>query len=72
MWFVGAGLNYGPLAVHALMLRGPGVLDTELAGVDPGRELRRYGILQLWILVPLSLVVLAGFDTFSERAHHQR
>ncbi len=30
-----------------------------LADVDAGRELRRYSVLQLWILVPLSLVAVA-------------
>jgi hypothetical protein len=29
-----------------------------LAGVDAGQELRRYSVLQLWILVPLSLVAM--------------
>jgi hypothetical protein len=53
-----AGLNYAPLAVYAVMLSRPGALHGELAGVDAGAELRRYGVLQLWILVPLSLVTM--------------
>jgi hypothetical protein len=53
----GAGLNYAPLAVHAITLSRGGALDRELSGIDPGPELRRYGVLQVWILVPLSLVV---------------
>lgn len=65
LWLIGAGLNYAPLALHAIMLSRPGVLDAELAGVDPGPELRRYGVLQLWILVPLSLVVVAGHDALT-------
>jgi hypothetical protein len=55
-WMTGAGLNYAPLAVHAITLSRPGELDRELSGIDPGPELRRYGVLQLWIFVPLSLV----------------
>jgi hypothetical protein len=60
LWILGAGLNYAPLAAYAMMLSRPGALDRELAGVDTGRELRHYSILQLWIFVPLSLVVLAA------------
>src|SRR5215475_3561452 len=41
LWAIGAGLNYVPLSVHAIMLSRPGVLAAELAGVDIGRELRR-------------------------------
>jgi hypothetical protein len=63
LWFVGAGLNYAPLAVYAMMLSRPGTLETELAGVDTRQQLRRYGTLQLWILVPLALVVLSARDT---------
>jgi hypothetical protein len=33
LWFIGAGLNYAPLAVYAIALSRPGALDTELAGV---------------------------------------
>ena len=60
IWMIGAGLNYAPLARYAIALSRPGALDAELAGVDTGRELRRYSVLQLWIVVPLSLVVIAA------------
>jgi hypothetical protein len=59
IWLIGAGLNYAPLAAYAIGLSRPGALDAELAGVDTGQELRRYTILQLWILVPLSLIAIA-------------
>jgi hypothetical protein len=59
IWMIGAGLNYAPLAAHAVRLSRPGALEAELAGVDTGQELRRYSIWQLWILVPLFLAVLA-------------
>ena len=57
-WMTGAGLNYAPLAVHAITLSRAGALDRELAGVDPRPELLRYGVLQFWIFVPLALVVM--------------
>jgi hypothetical protein len=59
IWIIGTGLNYAPLAACAIALSRPGALDAELAGVDTGRELRRYSVLQLWIFVPLAIVVLA-------------
>ncbi len=58
-WAAGIGLNYLPLALHALSLLRPGALRAELAGVDLGRELRRYSVLQAWVLVPLLFAVLA-------------
>lgn len=62
------GTNYVPLALHAVALSRPGALDTELAGVDTGRELRRYSVLQFWIFVPLYLVVLAGRQVLSRQS----
>jgi hypothetical protein len=59
IWLIGAGLNYAPLAAHAIALSRPGALDAELAGVDTGRELRRYTVFQIWLLVPLSLIAFA-------------
>jgi hypothetical protein len=67
LWVIGAGLNYAPLAVHAIVLSRPGALDAELSGVDTGRELRRYGVLQLWIFVPLSLVAVQLRDALTRR-----
>ncbi len=60
IWLIGAGINYAPLAVYAILLSRPGALEAELADVDTGRELRRYSVLQLWILVPLSLVAMTA------------
>ncbi len=57
-----------PLAAYAIALSLPGALDAELAGVDTGREIRRYSVLQLWIFVPLSLVVLAARSAVSRDA----
>ena len=58
-WAAGIGLNYLPLALHAVALLRPGALSAELAGVDLDRELRRYSVLQAWLLVPLVFLVLA-------------
>ncbi|MFI6259614.1 hypothetical protein ACIBCL_26410 [Micromonospora zamorensis] len=67
LWFTGAGLNYAPLSVHAIALMRPGALDAELTGVDIDRELRRYTVLQLWVFVPLALVVFAVRDALARR-----
>lgn len=68
IWMIGVGLNYAPLAAHAMALSRPGALSAELAGVDTGQELRRNSVLQLWILVPVSLVVLAVHNAVIRRA----
>jgi len=59
-WIIGAGVNYAALAWQAVLLSRPGALEAELAGVDLGRELRRYSVLQFWIVVPVLLAVLAA------------
>jgi hypothetical protein len=58
-WLVGAGLNYIPLALHAISLSRPGALAAELDGVDVMLELRFYGLAQLWLAVPLAIVLFA-------------
>ncbi|MBF6599453.1 MAG: hypothetical protein IVW36_02955 [Dehalococcoidia bacterium] len=68
LWLVGAGLNYAPLAVYAVVLSRPGALESELAGVDPSAGLRRYGLLSLWILVPLSLIAFALHAAVRDRS----
>jgi hypothetical protein len=64
-WLVGAGLNYAPLAAYAVVLSPPGAIEVELAGIDTGRELRRYGLWQFWAAVPLALVIFAARDVFA-------
>jgi hypothetical protein len=59
VWFIGVGLNYLAVLVHAVDLYRPGVLDAELAGVNIYSQARRYNRLQFWVLVPLSMVVFA-------------
>ena len=54
------GLNYVPLSGYAILLSRPGALEAALDGVDVPRELRRYSVLQLWLLVPLALVVFTA------------
>lgn len=68
LYIVLAGANYVPLALYAIALMRPGALDQELAGVDTVREIRRYGRLQLWIFVPLSLVVMASRQAVARRS----
>lgn len=57
VWLIGAGINYVSLAVHAQSLAKPGVLEEELRGVDLRPALRRAGVQQFWIAVPLALVL---------------
>jgi hypothetical protein len=59
LWLIGIGCNYVPLAWHALSLRHPQALRSELAGVPIADELRRYTARQLWIFVPFVLVLFA-------------
>ena len=60
-WLLGIGLNYGPLAAHALTLVRPGALERELAGVDILAQLRHYTSRQFAVLVPLLFV---AFDLY--------
>lgn len=61
------GASLAPLSLHAIALMRPGTLDAELTGVDIDRELRRYTVLQLWVFVPLALVVFAVRDALARR-----
>jgi hypothetical protein len=58
-WVGGVGVNYAALVWQTALLSRPGALQAELAGVDVPRELRRYGLLQFWVVVPLLFAVLA-------------
>lgn len=59
IWLAGACLNYVPLALYALKLLSPGKLEAELEDVDIRAELSYYTKAQIWIAVPLLLVVLS-------------
>lgn len=59
-WALGIGLNYVPLALHAISLSRPPALEQELAGVDVPAALRRYTKKQLWVFVPGLLVVFGA------------
>jgi hypothetical protein len=61
-WLVGAGINYIPLAHEAQSLSQPGALEQELRDADMRHELRRAGVQQLWIAVPLAVAVFALID----------
>jgi hypothetical protein len=58
-WLIGLAANYLPLSVHALRLIRPGALEAEIRGVDVPGELRHYTTAQLWIGVPMLVLVLA-------------
>jgi hypothetical protein len=67
IWFVGAGINYVPLAWEARSLSRPGALEAELRGIELRQELRHAAVQQLWIAVPLAVAVFALLDKHARR-----
>jgi hypothetical protein len=67
IWLVATGMNYLPLAISAQSLSRPRALEAELVGADLPRELRQAGARQLWILVPLAVVIAALVQAWSRR-----
>ncbi len=67
-WLVGVGLNYVPLAAHAVSLYEPAKLEAELAAVDVRAEQRHYTRVQVAVFVPLLIVVLAARQEWRRRA----
>jgi hypothetical protein len=63
-YLVGVGLNFVPLGLHAISMSRAGRLRTELTGVDVAAELRRYTAKQLFIGIPL-LVLILGVAQFA-------
>lgn len=59
IWLIGLGLNYVPLALHAISLSRSGELERELEGADTWSEIRFYTKAQFRILVPLWIAILA-------------
>jgi hypothetical protein len=59
VWAIGVGLNYVPLALHAISLTPPGKLEGELEGVDIYAELRHYTSAQFRVFVPLWIAIVA-------------
>ena len=57
VWLIGVGLNCLPLALSSQSLSRAGALESELEGVDIPAEARKLGVQQLWILVPLAVVI---------------
>jgi hypothetical protein len=72
IWPVATGMNYLPLAISAQSLSRPGALEAELVGADLPRELRQAGARQLWILVPLAVVIAALAQAWSRRRQRHR
>ena len=56
-YLIGVGLNFVPLALHAISMSRAGRLGTELVGVDVAAELRRYTAKHLFIGIPLLMLV---------------
>jgi hypothetical protein len=67
IWLVGAGINYVSLAWEAQSPLKSGALERELQGVDIRPELRRAGVQQLWIAVPLAVAISALVARHSPR-----
>jgi hypothetical protein len=66
-YLIAIGLNYVPLALHAISLSRPGKLDAELAGVDVGAELRRYAAKQFFLVIPLLVLILGAVQAAVSR-----
>jgi len=58
-WLVGVGINYIALVIAAESLSRPGALEAELAGTDLMKEIRRTGVRQFWIAIPLAVALAA-------------
>jgi hypothetical protein len=72
LWLTGVGVNYVPLAVHAVALGRKGALQAELEGADTGRELRYYSLAQFWVAVPLALIVFEAVRLVRKRSRARR
>jgi len=59
-YLTGIGLNYVPLAYHATSLSRAARLGAELADVDVAAELRQYTARQLFIAIPLLVLILGA------------
>lgn len=57
---LGDGLNYVPLAIHAVRFLPGDAVERELEGVDSRRQLRPYGLANLLLFVP-GLIFVLGF-----------
>jgi hypothetical protein len=71
VWLVATGVNYLPLAMTAQSLSRPGALEAELVDADLPRELQQAGVRQLWILVPLAVVIAAAVAQAWSRQRHR-
>jgi hypothetical protein len=67
IWLIATGMNYLPLAISAQSLSRPGALEAELVGAHLPRELRQARARQLWILLPLAVVIAALAQAWSRR-----
>ncbi|MBO3742970.1 hypothetical protein [Actinoplanes flavus] len=68
-WMIGVAANYLPLSAHGLTLIRPGALEKEIQGVDVPADLRHYTGAQLWVMVPLLLLLLGLLQWRGDRRH---
>jgi hypothetical protein len=66
-YLVGVSLNYVPLALHAIFLSRADRLDAELADVDVKAELRHYTAKQLFIGIPVLVLILGTAQAAANR-----
>ena len=66
-YMIGVGLNFVPFALHAVSLARAGRLGAELADVDVPAELRRYTAKQLFIGIPMLVLILGTVQAAASR-----
>ena len=57
-YLIGVGLNYVPLALHAISMSRASRLDAELADVDVQAELKQHAAKQLFVGNPVLVLIL--------------
>jgi hypothetical protein len=57
-YLIGVGLNFVPLALHAISISQTSRLDAELADVDVSAELKQHAARQLFIGIPMLVLIL--------------
>ena len=62
LWLIGISANYLPLALYARTLSKGDRLDVEVAGLDLSAEIRRYSVMQIWLLVPFVVGTKAAIE----------
>jgi len=66
-YLIGVGLNFIPLALHAISMARADRLDAELAGLDVQAELKHYTARQLFIGIPALMLILGPVQAAASR-----